>query len=230
MVVVNKTFLFEIIRVGLPLGCVFCVEVALFAVVAFMMGALGTTTLAAYQISYQYLMLGLSLIFALTQCAAVRVGHEVGRNNKDALKLAAYVNIGIAFCIMLLFSVTYIGFPISIISLDINIHSVVFAPIAHEATIYLAIVGVLLLIDSVRLISFGALRGMKDTKFPMVASIIGFWCIAFPAAYFFGFKFHFGGTGIWCGVVIGLFVAGVILFVRFNRLINRIDLSTMVTR
>ena len=228
--VVNRKILLELIRIGIPLGFMYCIEVALFAAIAIMMGTLGTTTLAAYQIAYQYMMLALMILFAMGQAATVRVGNEVGKNNRESIKLTSAVNIGIGMGFMLLFSVFYIGFAHWIIGLSIDIHEESLQSMANQATTFLPIAGVLLLTECVRLISFGSLRGLKDTKFPAIASFIGFWCIAFPAAYLLAFKFKFGGTGIWWGMVIGLFIAGMMLLIRFNRLVKRVDLVALVTK
>ena len=228
--IVNRKILFELIRIGLPLGGMFCVEVALFAAVAVMMGILGTTVLAAYQISYQYLMIALVIVFALTENVSVRIGNEVGRNNRSVLKLVSMVNMGIAFGFMLLFSIFYIGFPYLAISLDTDIKAPHLQELVTTAATFLSMVGILILVDCIRLISVGALRGLKDTKFPMFISILGFWCVAFPCAYLLAFKFKFGGEGIWWGLLIGLFVAGVILFTRFNRLVKHIDLISLITK
>jgi len=227
---VNRKILLELLRVGLPLGFIFCVEVALFAAVAIMMGLLSTTALAAYQIAYQYMMIALVIIFALTQTVTVRIGNEVGRNNRAALKLTAMVNMGIALGLMLPFSIFYITFPQLAISLDMGTHTANLQDLVKEASIFLSMAGVLILVECLRLISLGSLRGLKDTRFPMFVSVLGFWCIAFPCAYLFAFKFKFGGTGIWWGTIIGLFIAGVILFTRFNRLVKHIDLKALVTR
>lgn len=89
---------------------------------------------------------------------------------------------------------------------------------------------VLLICDSFRLIGLGALRGIKDTKFPVIASIIGFWGVAFPGAYLTAFKFHLGSAGIWWSLVVGLSTSGVLLWMRFNRLVKSVDLSTMVMK
>jgi multidrug resistance protein, MATE family len=228
--VINRKFLFELIRVGTPLGFMFCVEVTLFAAVAIMMGRLSTTALAAYQITHQYLMIALVMIFALMQSTSVRVGNEVGRNNRNALKLTALVNLSIGLSLMLLFSIFYIGFPHLAISFDIDIHAPHLQELVKEASTFLAIIGVLLLTDCLRIVSAGALRGIKDTKFALFISIVGFWFITFPMAYLLAFKFKFDGAGILWGLVIGLFITGVILFIRFNRLIRRIDLMTLITK
>ena len=227
---INRKILVEFIHIGLPVGFTICTEVALFAVVAMMMGVLGTTVLAAYQIAYQYMMFVIVIIFALQQSATVRVGNEVGRNNRSALKLTGMVNIGMGLGFMLLFSIVYIFFPHLAIGLDIDIHAPHLQELVRKASVFLAMVGILILVDSLRLISAGALRGLKDTKIPVFISLFGFWCIAFPCAYLLAFKFKFDGVGIWWGLIIGLFVAGAILFMRFNRLVKSVDLMALVTK
>src|SRR5208337_547929 len=99
-----------------------------------------------------------------------------------------------------------------------------------KASTFLAMAGILILVDCFRLISLGALRGLKDTKVPVFISLFGFWCIAFPSAYLLAFKFKFGGVGIWWGLIIGLFISGVILFMRFGRLVKSVDLVALVTK
>lgn len=226
----DHKFFFELLRVGAPIGTMICAEVALFTVITIMMGILGTTSLAAYQIAYQYCLVALMVLFGLAQSATVRVGNEVGRNNRPALQLAAQVNLALGFGFMLLFSVFYIAAPRLAIGFDVDVHAAHLQTMVREAEKFLKVVGVLLFVESLRLITLGSLRGLKDTKFPLIASFIGFWCIAFPAAYLLAFKFKFGGVGMWWGMVAGFSVAGAILFVRFRRLARRADLMALVTK
>lgn len=227
---VNKKFLFELIRVGVPLGLMFSADFALFAVVAIMMGILGTTVLAAYQVANQYLMLSLAFILALTQTTTVRIGNAVGQNNRHVLKITTLVNMGISIGFMLIFSIFYICFPLLAISFDMDAYAPHLQELVKEASKFLSLVGILIIIDCLRMISMGALRGLKDTKFPMFISVVCFWCIAFPLAYLFAFRLKFGGEGIWWGIIIGIFTTGIILFIRFNRLIKHIDLKSIVTK
>jgi len=226
----NKKYLFELIRVGFPLGGMYSIEVALFAVIALMMGKFGQDMLAAHQIAYQCFAFTLTVVFGISTGATVRVGHEVGRNNRDGVKLAAYVNMGIGFFVMLILAIMYIGFPNLLIGIDINIHAAKYKMIVQYATTFLLVAGILQLTDCFRLISVGALRGLKDTKVPMYISFISFWVLAFPAAYFLAFPLHFKGAGIWWGLEIGLAIGALILVVRFVRLVERVDLVKLVTR
>jgi multidrug resistance protein, MATE family len=228
--IVEYTFLIEMARIGLPLGLMFCSELIFFAIVALMMGSLGVTVLAAYQIAYQYLMLGLVVLFGLCQTTTIRVGNEVGRNNRNGLKLAAMVNMGIALAVISLFSIFYFAFPQVAISLDIDANLEGFKEVAAEAMKFFPIIGILLITECVRLISCNALRGLKDSNFQMLISVFGFWFIAFPSSYFLAFKLGLGGVGIWWGIAIGLFITGIMLSIRFNRLVKRVDLLSLVTK
>lgn len=175
-------------------------------------------------------MIALVVIFALTQNAAVRIGNEVGRNNRNSLKLVSLVNIGIGLVLISFFSLSYLIFPRLVIGIDLDINAPQLQPLIDTAVSFLSIIAVLLITDCIRLISMGSLRGLKDTRFPMYVSILGFWIIGFSSAYLLAFKLNFGGAGIWWGVVIGLFITGMILFVRFNKLVKYIDLVALVTK
>lgn len=228
--VVESRFLIEMIRIGLPMGFMWCSELVFFAVAAFMMGMLGTVTLAAYQISYQYLTIALIIIIAISKNVSVRAGYEIGSSNRDNLKLTIAVNLGISFMFMSLFCIFYLIFPKAAINLDMNINAPYFKEVAYEAASFFPAISVLLLTDCIRLISCGALRSLKDTKAQMIISIFGFWGIAFLGSYLLAFKFGFGGLGAWWGIVIGLFITGMVLLARLIYLIRRIDLVTLVTK
>lgn len=226
----SRKFLCEILRVGLPMGAMHAVEVALFTTLAFMIGHFGRDVLAAHQIAFQCYSFSLTLIFALSQATSIRVGHEVGRNDKAAIKLAAYGNIGIGFCWMLFLGVLYIGIPKHIISLDVNIHNPQYKELIYYAVRFLFIATILQFTDCFRILSVAALRGLKDTKALMFISIIGFWFIAFSCAYTLGFVFHYDAIGIWWGLEIGLAICALILLLRFRILLKKLDLEKLLTR
>jgi multidrug resistance protein, MATE family len=225
---ISKKYLYEFLRVGFPIGGMFCIEVALFAAISLMMGKFGSDTLAAHQIAYQCMIFVLSFIFGLNQGTTVRIGHEVGANNREAIKLVAYVNIGIGFCYMILISVLYFAFPLKVIGLFINVHDLNLLAMVNLAKTFLLIGAIMQLFDCWRLVSSAILRGLKDTKVPMFISLICFWLITFPLAYLLGFVFKLQGAGIWLSLAINVFLAAVILQIRFITLIKKVDLQKMM--
>ena len=226
----NLKILFELIRLGTPLGGSFFVEEALFAAVAIMMGEFGIQTLAAYQIAHQYFLVALVVSFGITQAATVRVGMEVGKNDRKSLRLAAVVNMVLGLGLMSVFSLIYIYWPELAIGLYFDVESTHSQELANEVSSFLLVVGIALIVECILSISTGALMELKDTKIPAIIGFICFWGIAFPAAYLLGFKFGFGGVGIWWGVVTGMTFFALILFFRFNRLSKRINLKGLVTK
>ena len=223
-------YCFDFIKVGLPLGIMYCMEMALFAVVALMIGKFGKDALAAHQIAYQYLVFAVAIIFGISQATTVRVGYETGRNNKKALKLAGYVNMGIGFCIMLILLAIYITFASPIISLSVNVHDMKNQNLVNYSISFLTLAGILQLIDNFRLIITGILRGLKDTKITMYITLGTFWLIALPFSYLFAFILKKQATGIWWGLIFGFAITAILLFMRFEKFCNKVDLTSLIIK
>ena len=226
----NSKFLFELIRIGWPLGGMYCIEMALFAAMALMIGQFGKDILAAHQIAYQCLVFTLAIVFGISQSTTVRIGHEMGNNNKSTIKLALYVNSGIGFCFMLTATIIYICFPNSIITLGIDINSLQNNTIVKYITMFLLLAGILQLSECFRLIGTGALRALKDTKMSMYINLITFWLIALPGAYLLAFVFKIGAIGVWLGLIIGLSVGALALWLRFKYVLKHVDLESLIIK
>lgn len=227
---INKTYFLELLRIGIPMGGMMGIELALFLMITLMMGKLGNDTLAAYQIVYQCFILVLTAIFGLSQGTSVRVGYEVGANNKDLVKLAAYTNTGIGCIYMLIIGIFYMLIPEKIIELVINPNAPNMHKVMLYATAFLIIAPILQLSDCLRLIGAAALRGLKDTKIPMYISTVAFWLIALPSAYVLGFILKLGGMGIWIGLTIGLTLGAIAIQWRFVWLVKRVQLTQLMTK
>jgi len=147
------------------------------------MSKVNTNALAAHQIARQFWGLALVIVMAIAQAASVRVAQAVGQQNRAKIKLATYTNISIGFCVMLFIGFFYILFPKWLVNIDISIHDPNYLQLLHNAAIFLAIASISQIIDSFRLIAVGALRGLKDTRIPMLISLFAFWVCGVPIAY-----------------------------------------------
>lgn len=67
-------------------------------------------------------------------------------------------------------------------------------------------------------ITSGSLRGLKDTRVPLLFSGIGFWLIGFSLSYMLGLK---SGLGV-IGLSIGAAVYAALLVLRFQALASRL--------
>lgn len=219
----NTAYFKELIRIGLPMGLLEIIEVSTFMVMTFFIARFGTTFLAANQIALQYLSLVLTVNFAMSQVVSIRVGHDVGRNDRSGIIYATYTAMGINFFCISLFALAFYFSPVSFIKLDININDARNALLIQESSALLAINAVLILCNSFRLIAFGALRALKDTRFSMYVALIGFWFISFAAAYILGFMFSLGGIGIWWGLTLGEVFCAIMSLGRLFYMLKRLD-------
>jgi MATE family multidrug resistance protein len=102
-----------------------------------------------------------------------------------------------------------------LISIDLNIHDPVNAETVHLATLFLFISAFFQIFESIRLSLFGALRGLKDTRFTLITSIISFWCIALPLGYLFSIPLDYGGAAFWWAMTAGALIGIILLYRRF---------------
>ncbi len=225
---INFNWLFELIRVGLPMGCMHLIEVSTFAIITFWLAKFGTTVLAAHQIVFQYLGFTITLVFAMSQTVTIRVGHAVGRLHTQGIQYAIYVGMGLSFICVAFIALAFYLIPTFFLSLDVNVHDNANKELIYYASILLAISGVLILFDNFRIIGFGALRGLKDTRFPMYASFISFWLIGLTAAYLLGFVLNWQAAGIWWGLAFGIGCGAIIVFIRLQFLLKRLDENTLI--
>lgn len=223
----NTRYLKELINVGLPMGFMHVIEICAFTVMTFWIARFGTTTLAAHQIVFQYLGFAITLVFAMSQAVTVRVGHSVGQQDLAAVRLASYVGMFINCIIVVIVAAFFFFIPHFFLRLDMNVNDPANLQLIRDASGLLSIAAVLLIFDNFRIIGFGALRGLKDTRFPMLASVISFWFVGLCAAYLFGFVWQGDGQGIWWGMTLGIATGAFLVLRRMQKLLRNVDLATI---
>lgn len=218
---IDKPFyIWELLKVGLPMGIMYCFEVGFFFALTLMMGSLSPQLLAANQIALQYMGTLMGVIFSVAQAVTVRMGHLIGANEITAAKRTTYAGLSISLFFMSFFAVIYWLWPSVLISIDFDVNSPENALIVSYTKQLFVISAVFQLLEASRITLFGALRALKDTNFTLVSSIISFWGIALPVGYLLATRFYFGGPGLWSGMAIGAGFSMSLLFWRFNSKIN----------
>lgn len=225
---INLRCLKELIRIGLPMGAQHTLEITAFAVMTFWISQFGTTQLAAHQLVMQFLGFAITLVFAMSQAVGIRVGHAVGRLDKPAISSAIYVGMMMNFCCVAIIALFFNLTPHAFLQIDLNTHASSTQILTHEASILLGISGILMIFDNFRIIIFGALRGLKDTFVPMMMSFVSFWLIGLTLSYIFGFKMLSHASGIWIGMTIGIASGAIMLFLRLQYLLRRLDVDRLV--
>lgn len=217
----KPSYLLELLQIGVPTGFMYCVEVAFFFALTLCMGLIGSEVQAANQVALQYLSLFMSCMFAIAQAVTVRMGHLLGAKEAHAAAKVSYLGICIAIILMTSVAIFYWLFPNILIVVDFDLHNPDNLIIIEEIKKILMVCAIFQIIEAVRITLFGSLRGLKDTKFTLLTSIISFWCIALPVGYVLGIYLKMGGSGFWWGMIMGAGLSVIMLQRRFKLKIKR---------
>jgi len=212
----SPSYLWEIFQIGLPMGVMYCVEVGFFFAMTLVMGLIDVHTLAANQLTMQYLGPLMGLVFCIAQSVTVRMGHQLGANQIAAAERTSYAGIFIAIVYMSLTALVYIFFPNLLIALDFNSHNAQNVQTIVLARQFLFIAAFFQMAESIRIVLFGALRSLKDTRFTLYVSIFSFWGIALPLGYLGWKVLHMGGAAFWCAMLLSGVASVILLYYRFN--------------
>ena len=205
----------RVFRLGLPIGFTGLSEVGLFAASAMMMGWLGTVALAAHGIAVQLASMTFMIHLGISNVATIRAGNAFGRRDPDHLARGAIAATVMSLAVA---AVTIIGFvlwPEPLIDLFMQRDEPARAQILAVGVGLLAMAALFQLVDGAQAIALGLLRGVQDTKVPMILAGISYWVIGIPVSYLLGFVVGLEGIGVWLGLVVGLGVAAILLNLRF---------------
>lgn len=180
---IEPKILREMIWIGVPISISFGFEVGLFSVTTYLMGLLGTDTLAAHQIVFQTIVVVFMVPLGISLATTIRVGWWNGQNNSDGVRRAAYISMCLGAIFMTLMAVVLLLFPRQIISLYLDINKPENAKLVPLATSMLAVAAVSQILDGVQTTAQGALRGLKDTRVPMLLSFVAFWVVGLASGY-----------------------------------------------
>lgn len=224
----EKRYFHELVRVGMPIGFMYLIEVSAFSTATFLMARFGTVALAAQQIAMQFLGVTVNIPYAMGQAVSIRIGQNAGRLDMAGVRTSAYVGTGLSVLFILIIACIYIFYPLMLLRLDIDIQAPANQSLVRQAAEFLGILGIFELCDSLRVIAVSSLRAMKDTRFPMYISLISFWLIGMAAAFVLAFVLHYDGRGIWFGLMVGVAAGALILFVRMRYILQRVNLRELI--
>ena len=205
----------QVWRLGLPIAATLLFEVGVFSGAVYVMGLLGTAELAAHQIAIQCAATTFMVPLGVAQAATMRVGLAAGAGDRAGVHRAGWMAfaLGVGFMTAMAAAISLGRWPLVGAFLDLgrpeNLRA---ATLAAE---FLLVAGLFQLFDGAQVVALGALRGLGDTRVPMLIAAFGYWAVAFPAGVALGFAGGLGGLGIWLGLALGLAVVAVLLTRRF---------------
>jgi len=198
------------LRLGAPIGAQMLLEWGAFGTIAILMGWLGTIQVAAHQVAINLASLTFMVPVGVSS-AAVIVGHAVGRADPDGVRRSSLAALIVGAGFMSLTATAFIGFPTFLAGIYTSDPGVL-----ALAVVLLPIAGVFQVFDGIQVVSVGLLRGMGDTRVPMIVAILAFWGLGMPVSLGLAFGRGLGAVGLWWGLVVGLAMVAIFLLLRIR--------------
>jgi len=203
-----------LVRLGWPIGLTMALEMGVFALAAYFMGWIGAPAVAAHAVALQLAALTFMVPLGLGQAATVRVGLALGRQDEAGIARAGWSAwvMGVAF--MGAMALFMWGIPRELITLflkDIPANAVTIA----LAVSFLRVAAAFQLVDGAQVIGAGMLRGLHDTRWPLMFALVGYWVVGLGIGAWLAFADDWKGVGIWVGLASGLAAVAALMLARW---------------
>jgi len=209
----NRMEIAALLKLGLPIGVMIFLEGGLFVGTALLIGTLGPLPVAAHQVAMNYAGLMYMVPVGLAGAITVRVGNAIGRGDPEGARRAGQVGMGIALVFGMISATIMLLFPQWIVAMYTSDSEVV-----SLAVSLLFLAAIFQLADALQGSAAGALRGLKDSRIPMIYCVIAYWVIGLPLGGYLTFRADLGPAGMWIGIIVGLTLAALMLSTRFQRI------------
>lgn len=204
----------KLLTLGLPAAMQIVLEIGVFSAVTALIGKLGALPLAGHQIALTCASLTFMVPLGISSAAAVRVGQQIGARNLQAARHAGWTAIGLGAAFMSSMALLFVLFSGEIARM--------FSPdpaVVGTGAALLLIAAAFQLFDGIQVVTTGVLRGIGDTRTPMIANFVGYWIVGLPLGCWLCFKLGWNAQGLWIGLCVGLVLIGTsLLWVWTGRL------------
>ncbi|HRL20753.1 MAG TPA: MATE family efflux transporter [Alcaligenes sp.] len=214
--------LWKMWKLGIPIAITFTLETLVFYAAIMMMGVIGQSELAAHAIAMQICSVSYMIPLGFSQVATIRVGLSAGRLDPLAARRAGWIAYALGVGFMGLAALVFWFAPLSLISLFLELNEPDNQAVISLAISFLALAALFQLSDGAQAVAAGMLRGLHDTRTPMLLALIGYWVLGVPTGAVLAFQADMGGIGIWIGLVTGLSIVAVLLTLRWVRASRRL--------
>jgi len=207
----------KILTIGIPSGLQWVFEVGAFAFAVIMIGWISPKAQAAHQVALSLAATTYMMASGLSAAASVRVGNHCGLKDREGVRTAGFSAFIMVLIFMGIMATCFIVFRDLLPTIFNNETEVI-----GISSSLLVIAAFFQLSDGVQVVGLGALRGIKDVRIPTIITLFAYWVIGLPLSYVFAFPLKLGVQGIWYGLSVGLTVAAILLFWRFNYVSKKI--------
>ncbi len=227
---IRKSMLKKIFDLGFPSAMQMLFEVALFTAAIWLSGSISKNHQAANQIALTLATVTFMFAMGLSVTAMIRISNQKGLNDYKNLIIIARSIFLLAIIVESVFAITFVILNNFLPHLFLNMHDSNLAIDNQEviliASKLLLVAAVFQISDGIQVVVLGALRGLQDVKVPMYITFVAYWVVGFPISYYLGKYTELKTTGIWIGLLAGLTVAALFLYIRFARLTKKLDAAT----
>ena len=210
----------RLIALGFPSAMQITLEVGVFALVTALIGRLGAISLASHQIALNTVSFTYMVPLGVSSAAAVRVGQAIGRKDPQGAADAGGTAIFLGAAFMTCMSVVLLVVPRWIA------RAYTPDPAIIQSTIALLAAGAAFqLFDGIQTVATGALRGLGDTRTPMLCHFTAYWIIGLPLGAWLCFRLRWGAFGLWAGLSLALILIGIVLLLVWQRRVRHLPYS-----
>ncbi|MFO1184429.1 MAG: MATE family efflux transporter [Bauldia sp.] len=206
----------ELWRLGAPIGLTMWFEVSVFNAAVFLIGTIGAAALAAHQIVITMASLTFMVPFGFSQAASVRVGLAYGAGDNTAIARAGWTAFASAEAFMAAMALLMLLAPRLLIGVFLAPDAPENAEAVALAGGYLVFAALFQLADGAQSVGAGMLRGLHDTRVPMLFALVGYWGLGLPLGTLLAFRAGWAGAGIWAGLAAGLAIVAVLMVTRWT--------------
>ena len=211
-----------LVRLGLPIGLTMGFEASVFSAAIFLMGLINTASVAAHAVALQIASLTFMVPLGLAQATTVRVGIGHGRGDPALITRAGWSGfvLGVGFMSMTALAMWVVPGPL--VRLFVNPDAPGSAQVIGLAVKFLMVAAVFQVVDGAQVMGAAMLRGLHDTRVPMLFALIGYWGIGIGVGAVLAFQLGLAGVGVWIGLASGLAAVSMMMVWRWH---NRVRLG-----
>ena len=213
----DREAIVRFLRLGLPVGVMTLMEVSMFTMVALLIGTMGIVMVAGHQVTLNFAALTFMVPLGLSMATSVRVGNAVGRRDPAGVRFAARAGLALSLCSQTVSASMMLLVPAWIAGIYTDDPAVLAIAIQ-----LLFLAAIFQLSDGIQVSCAGILRGLNDTRVPMLITVVAYWLVGLPLGAVLGFRFGLGARGMWIGMIAGLTAAAVLLALRYRAISARL--------
>lgn len=206
-----------IIRVGVPIAFTLAFEVTVFSAAVYLMGLISETSVAAHAIALQIAAITFMVPLGISQATTIRVGLAYGAKDPAWVGRAGSASLVMALGFMSAAALAIWLFPRDLASLFLDAGNPENAPVLDLAVKFLFIAAIFQLADGAQVVGAAMLRGLQDTRVPMLYAAFGYWAVGLGGGAALAFGAGWQGVGVWSGLAGGLAVVALLMLWRWSR-------------